>query len=155
MVKVEPMPVTGRERKEELSAQMRALSELYQALNSRNMDLMARNWAQTDDAVMDNPVGGIKRGWDQIKAEYAQIFSRPEPFWFEFYDYSYHGAGEIFYVVGRERGEYRASGGVLRMSIRTSRVFRLIEGKWRQVHHHGSIDDPELLARYQRAVRGG
>jgi ketosteroid isomerase-like protein len=134
---------------------MRALSEFYQALNGRDIELMAQNWAQTDEAVMDNPVGGIKRGWDEIKAVYEQIFSHREPFWFEFYDYSYHGAGEVFYVVGRERGEYRASGEVLCMSIRTSRVFRLMEGKWRQVHHHGSIDDAQLLLRYQQAVRGG
>ena len=62
-------------------------------------------------------------------------------------------AGDIFYVVGRERGEYRAGEAVLSMAIRTSRVFRRIEGEWRQVHHHGSIDDPELLAAYQQAVR--
>jgi ketosteroid isomerase-like protein len=155
MARVEQAPVTGKERKEQLTAQMRALSEFYQALNSRDTDLMAQNWAQTDEAVMDNPVGGIKRGWGEIKAVYAQIFSRPEPFWFEFYDYSYHEAGDLFYVVGRERGEYRAAGETLRMSIRTSRIFRLIGGKWRQVHHHGSIDDAELLGRYQGAVRGG
>ena len=29
----------------------------------------------------------------------------------------------------------------------------LIDGQWLQVHHHGSIDDPTLLARYQTAVR--
>jgi ketosteroid isomerase-like protein len=155
MARVEQAPVTGKERKKQLTAQMRALSEFYQALNSRDTDLMAQNWAQTDETVMDNPVGGIKRGWGEIKAVYAQIFSRPEPFWFEFYDYSYHEAGDLFYVVGRERGEYRAAGETLRMSIRTSRIFRLIGGKWRQVHHHGSIDDAELLGRYQGAVRGG
>ncbi|HEX9374142.1 MAG TPA: nuclear transport factor 2 family protein [Roseiflexaceae bacterium] len=151
---VEQSPVTGRESKEQLTPQMRALAEFYQALNDRDMHLMARNWAQTDDAVMDNPVGGIKRGWGEIAAVYAQIFSHPEPFWFEFYAYSYHEAGEVFYVVGRERGEYRSGGAVLSMAIRTSRVFRLIAGQWRQVHHHGSIDDAALLGRYQRAVRG-
>jgi limonene-1,2-epoxide hydrolase len=59
---------------------MRALSDFYQALNGRDMELMAQNWAQTDETVMDNPVGGIKRGWDEIKAVYAQIFSHREPF---------------------------------------------------------------------------
>ncbi len=151
---VKQSPVTGREPKEQLTPQMRALAEFYQALNDRDMQLMKRNWAQTDDAVMDNPVGGIKRGWGEIKAVYAQIFSDPEAFWFEFYDYSYHEAGDVFYVVGRERGEYRAGGVTLHMAIRTTRLFRLIAGQWRQVHHHGSIDDAELLARYQRAVRG-
>jgi len=30
-----------------------------------------------------------------------------------------------------------------------------IDGKWKQVHHHGSIDDPRLLAQYQSAVLRG
>jgi ketosteroid isomerase-like protein len=153
MLKVEQVPVTGRERAEQLTPQMRALSGFYRALNSRDMKLMTQNWAQTGEAVMDNPVGGIKRGWDEIRAVYDRIFGSPGQYWFEFYDYTYHEAGEIFYVVGRERGEYRAGEAVLKMAIRTTRVFRLIEGGWRQVHHHGSIDDPELLAAYQKAVR--
>jgi predicted glycosyltransferase involved in capsule biosynthesis len=38
------------------------------------------------------------------------------------------------------------------LKIRTSRLFQLIGGRWRQFHHHGSVEDPELLARYQAAV---
>jgi hypothetical protein len=37
--------------------------------------------------------------------------------------------------------------------IRTSRWFKLADGRWRQLHHHGSIEDADLLARYQLAVR--
>ena len=113
----------------------------------------AQIWAQADEAVMDNPVGGMKRGWEEIRTVYKRIFNSSWHYWFEFYDYSYHEAGEIFYVVGRERGEYRAGEAMLTMAIRTSRVFRRIDGEWRQVHHHGSIDDPKLLAAYQQAVR--
>jgi len=152
-MKIEQKPVTGREQKELLSPQMKALSEFYQALNNRDLGLMARNWAQTDEAIMDNPVGGIKRGWEEISAVYERVFKSSGQYWFEFYDYSYHEAGDIFYVVGRERGEYRAGGSMLNMAIRTSRIFRRIEGEWRQVHHHGSIEDPKLLAAYQNAVR--
>ncbi|HEX8960090.1 MAG TPA: nuclear transport factor 2 family protein [Geobacteraceae bacterium] len=150
---VEQTPVTGREQNDRLTPQMRALSDFYRALNARDMELMARNWAQTDDVAMDNPVGGIKRGWEEIRAVYERIFGSAGQYSFEFYDYSYHEAGEIFYVVGRERGAYGAGETVLEMAIRTTRVFRLVDGAWRQVHHHGSIDDPDLLAAYQRAVR--
>jgi hypothetical protein len=27
-------------------------------------------------------------------------------------------------------------------------------GRWRQYHHHGSIDDPAALQAYQLAIRG-
>lgn len=153
-MQIEHNPVTGHEPESALGPQMKALSGFYRALNNRDIELMSRNWAQTDEAVMDNPVGGIKRGWNEIRTVYAQIFKRPEPFWFEFHDYSFHQAGDVFYVVGRERGEYRSGQQTLRMAIRTSRIFRLIDGQWRQVHHHGSIDDAVLLDRYQKAVRG-
>jgi len=55
--------------------------------------------------------------------------------------------------VGRERGRFEAAGGTLDLAIRTTRIFRWVDGRWRQVHHHGSMDDPALLERYQRAVR--
>ena len=101
-------PVTGKEQKKLLTPQMRVLSAFYQALNSRDMDLMTRNWAQTDEAVMDNPVGGIKRGWEEIKTVYERIFSSSGPYWFEFYDYSYHeGWRDLLCRGQRARGVQR------------------------------------------------
>lgn len=126
---VEKIPVTGKQQKMQLTPQMKALSDFYQALNERDMERMAQNWVQTDEAVMDNPVGGIKRGWNEIRAVYERIFANPGQYWFEFYDYSYHETGEIFYVVGRERGEYRTGETVLNMAIRTTRVFRRSDGE--------------------------
>ena len=70
----------------------------------------------------------------------------------EFYDYTLHEAGEVFYAVGRERGKLHIGDEVLRLAIRTTRVYRRIERRWRQVHHHGSMDDPGMLAQYQEAV---
>jgi len=58
----EQTPVTGKESPPQLTPQMRALSRFYRALNTGDMELMAQTWASTDEAVMDNPVGGITRG---------------------------------------------------------------------------------------------
>ncbi|MBI5809702.1 MAG: nuclear transport factor 2 family protein, partial [Deltaproteobacteria bacterium] len=60
----------------------------------------------------------------------------------------------MFYAVGRERGYFRLRGEEVKLAIRTSRIFQKIGGRWRQVHHHGSIDDPQSLAVYQGAVMG-
>jgi len=70
----------------------------------------------------------------------------------EFHDYTIHVVGDVFYAVGRERGTLEDDGINLDLAIRTSRIFRRIDGRWRQVHHHGSIDDPQLLRAYQEAV---
>lgn len=42
----------------------------------------------------------------------------------------------------------------LALAIRTCRVFRQIDGRGKQVHQHGSIEAPELLARHLSAVPG-
>jgi ketosteroid isomerase-like protein len=154
-MKVEGRPITGGEERQGMSGPMRALTDFYSAFNGRDMEKMSANWVQTDEVSMDNPVGGIRRGWEEVRAVYERIFSGPASVHVEFHDYTMHIAGEIFYAVGRERGEFRSGGTIVPLAIRTSRIYRLVDGRWRQVHHHGSIDDPELLLRYQSAVKGG
>ena len=154
-MKTEQIPITGSEDKQGLAEPIKTLSDFYAAFNNRDLGKMANNWAQTDEIAMDNPVGGIKRGWEEIKAVYERIFNGKAKVYVEFYDYTIHEQGEMFYAVGRERGEFRIGETVVDLSIRTSRVFQLINGQWRQVHHHGSIDEPELLSRYQQAIREG
>lgn len=41
------------------------------------MAKMEDNWANTEDIAMDNPPGGIKRGWDGIKQVCERIFTGP------------------------------------------------------------------------------
>ena len=151
-MKTEQIPITGSEDKQGLAEPIKTLSDFYAAFNNRDLGKMANNWAQTDEIAMDNPVGGIKRGWEEIKAVYERIFNGKAKVYVEFYDYTIHEQGDMFYAVGRERGEFRIGETVVDLTIRTSRVFQLMNGQWRQVHHHGSIDEPELLARYQQAV---
>ncbi len=149
----EQTPITGREDRKGLSDPLQALVEFYDAFNSRDLGKMSKNWAQTDEIVMDNPLGGIKRGWQEIQSVYERIFKGTAKVYVEFYDYTVHEARNIFYAVGRERGEFRIGETVINLAIRTTRIYRLIDGQWRQVHHHGSIDEPELLAQYQSAVK--
>lgn len=59
----------------------------------------------------------------------------------------------MFYMTGRERGTFRRGETQVGLAIRTSRIFQRRNERWQHVHHHGSIDDPELLARYQAVVR--
>lgn len=147
-------PITGKENQGDLSSTYQALVQFYCAFNSRNMKMMTENWVQSDEIAMDNPLGGIRRGWEEIKAVYERLFNGPAKIYVEFYDYTIHEAREMFYAVGRERGYLRIGGEEIQLAIRTSRIFRKNNGRWRQVHHHGSIEDPQLLATYQGAVLG-
>jgi ketosteroid isomerase-like protein len=148
-------PVTGREYEGNQREAMQALAQFYRALNSRDLEMMQQNWANSAEVAMDNPLGGIKRGWSEIRTTYEKLFGSKGAYRFEFYDYTFHETGDLFYVVGRERGELDMSGGPMKLAIRTSRIFqREADARWRQVHHHGSIDDPQMLATYQEAVLG-
>ncbi len=154
-LKPEQNPITGNEDKALLSAPKAALSRFYEAFNKRDMELMANHWAQNDEISMDNPLGGIKRGWPEIRGVYERIFSGPAKVSVEYFDYTIHEASDMFYAVGRERGSFSRNGNTIDLAIRTSRIFKRIEGSWKQVHHHGSIEDPDLLKRYQSAVTTG
>lgn len=148
-------PITGNEYQGSLSSPYEALVQFYHAFNSGDMDAMARNWEQSEEIAMDNPLGGIKRGWSEIEAVYKRIFDGPAEVYVEYYDYTIHENREVFYAVGRERGFFRMGEHQIGLAIRTSRIFRKSGNGWRQVHHHGSIEDAELLAAYQKAVSGG
>jgi SnoaL-like domain len=155
MLSTTQQPVTGKEKVEDEREPLSALSQFYRALNSRDMLLMDQNWDASDDVVMDNPLGGIKRGWPEIRSVYARLFATRGRFQFEFYDYTLQRYAEAFIAIGRERGHLEVAGGdAIELAIRTTRVFRWTGERWRQVHHHGSIDNPEMLARYQKAVLG-
>jgi ketosteroid isomerase-like protein len=140
-------PVTGREDPIDPREPAGALAEFYRAFNNRDLALMARNWDSSDAISMDNPLGGIRRGWPEILPVYERIFAGQAGVKVEFHDYTIHRFGEMFFAVGRERGTFRSDGRSTDVQFRTSRLYRLVEGRWRQVHHHGSIDDPDLLIR--------
>jgi ketosteroid isomerase-like protein len=148
--------ITGHEDLGDLTQPIQALAQFYRAFNERDLALMAENWDTSLDVAMDNPLGGIKRGWHDIKTVYERIFRSPHKVTVEFQDYTLHVFNDVFYAVGRERGHLQSNLEAkeirLNLNFRTSRIFRRIGAShWRQVHHHGSIEDPQLLSVYQSA----
>lgn len=151
----EPMqaPITGSEDLGNLSQPEQALAQFYRGFNSRDLKMIDENFAHSDEVAIDNPLGGIRRGADQPHAMYQAVFKSPADVHVEFWDYTIYRAGDVFWAVGRERGTYRDGDTIKSLNIRTTRIFQLIDGRWRQMHHHGSIEDAKLLADYQSAVR--
>jgi ketosteroid isomerase-like protein len=153
---IEPIqnPITGKEEQGNLSSPFQALVQFYHAFNSGNLKEMSDNWEQSEDIAMDNPLGGIKRGWAAISSVYEKIFNGQAEVYVEYYDYTLHENGDVFYAVGRERGFFQLGDTRVDLAIRTSRIFRRVGTSWKQAHHHGSIEDANLLATYQSAVMG-
>lgn len=147
-------PITGQEELGDLTRPEEALAQFYRAFNGRDLALMEHNWESSDEAAMDNPLGGILRGWTEIRSVYERLFCGRARVRVEFFDYTLYVFDTMFFAVGRERGRLEVDEEILDLAIRTTRVFRFTGGRWRQIHHHGSIDQPGMLAAYQAAVKG-
>ena len=146
-------PITGNEELGDLSQPQQALAQFYRAFNTRDLKMMDENFAHSDEVAIDNPLGGIRRGADEPHKMYEGVFKSPADVHVEFWDYTIHRAGDVFWAVGRERGTYLDGEIAKNLNVRTTRIFQLINGRWRQMHHHGSIEDAKLLGDYQSVVR--
>ena len=152
--------INGKNTGSGLSAPLKVLNEFYAGFNDRDVARCMENWANTDDVIMCNPIGGMRKGWNTIAQGYQRIMQGNTRVYVELYDYQLSKCEDMFFVVGRERGyaqhNIEDSTGdkeqCLELAIRTSRVFQKLNGIWRQVHHHGSIDEPSLLNQYQTFI---
>jgi ketosteroid isomerase-like protein len=132
-----------------------ALETFYYAFHNRDLDALGAVWADSLLTQLNNPVGGILRGADAIVGLYSNIFRGAASVQVTFTDVISYQGREHAMFAGREIGSYTAGGGrPVPLEIRTSRYFRYEDGRWRQYHHHGSIDDPAVLQAYQQAFRG-
>lgn len=141
-------PLSGRE------SAIDALIGFYRAFNARDLGALALNWADGEEPSMDNPIGGIRRSWTAIRAGYERLFGGPARVHVEFFDYTEDAGADHHLFVGRERGFCATPDAKLDLRIRTSRLFVRRDGRWRQLHHHGSIEEPGLLGDYQRMILG-
>ena len=145
-----------------LDGALAALETFYYAFNTRSLDLYQRIWADDPLVQLDTPVGGMIRGSARIAALSERMFSGSARVQSVFEDIVAYVTPELVVFAGRERGTYTRDSehdaSPERPEIRTSCicVFRFIaeQGGWRQVYHHVSLDDPDQLAQFQRAVRG-
>jgi ketosteroid isomerase-like protein len=136
------------------AAALAALETFYFALNHADLEALEAVWVDDPLAQLDNPVGGILRGRPAIVELYRRVFDSGLGVQVTFTDAVQVRTPDSLVVTGRELGSYRVDGQEVPLQIRTTRVLASTADGWRLVHHHGSIDDAEALAAYQRAVRG-
>lgn len=132
------------------------LDTFYHAFNTRNLSLFTEVWLDHPLIQLNNPLGGIMRGAEDIEELYRKVFQGNVFVTVELHDIILYSSSEHAVFAGRERGTYRIGSDTYPLNIRTTRFFQYIgsEVGWRQIHHHGSIDDSLLLRNYQKAVSG-
>jgi len=148
------LEISGEERPAGDGSPLDALKAFYHAFNNKDLAALEANWAEGERPSMDNPIGGIRRGWPAIRAGYEKLFGGPARVRVTFHDFTSDGGDDWHLFVGREKGVCVAGNSTIELRIRTTRWFVKIDGAWRQLHHHGSIEEPALLAEYQHAIFG-
>lgn len=144
--------ITGSERGTGDNGPVDALIHFYRAFNSAEIAGLQAVWLSGDAPSMDNPIGGIRRGWTSIAEGYSRLFNGPAKVNVTFHDFTTQGAGDWHLFVGRERGTCVTEDESLELAFRTTRWFIQQDGRWRQLHHHGSVEDPDMLRRYQQMI---
>jgi hypothetical protein len=146
--------IDGSEPKRLDGGPLDALIEFYRAFNSADLQGLRAVWLDGSTPSMDNPIGGIRRGWSEIAEGYSKLFGGFAKVNVTFHDFSSQGGSDWHLFVGRERGVCKTPAEALEIAFRTTRWFVRNKGDWRQLHHHGSIEDPKMLATYQRLIFG-
>jgi hypothetical protein len=149
-----PTEITGNEPRSGDGSALDALIKFYRAFNAGDLDALAANWEQGDAPSMDNPMGGIRRGWQSISEGYLKLFRGPATVQVTFHDFTSQGGDDWHLFVGREKGTCITPDVSMDVRFRTTRWFTRRGGTWRQLHHHGSIEEPGMLAAYQKIILG-
>lgn len=129
-----------------------ALESFYYGLNGRNLAALDAVWHRNPHVQLNNPLGGVLRGETAIHDLYQRVVEGDIKVTVRFTDAIAYVANDMIVFAGREKGEYIVRGAKYPLEIRTTRIFGYTTEGWRQLHHHGSIDDPYMLSQYKAAV---
>lgn len=130
-----------------------ALETFYFGFNQRRTDILSFVWANESLVQLYNPIGGRVRGHGAIAEVYARIIGGQARVWVALSNIVEYATEQMVVFAGHEQGQCIVGDETLLLSIRTSRVFVFTDRTgWRQAHHHGSIDDPQMLKSYQTLI---
>src|SRR5467141_2992692 len=76
-----PAEITGREPPAGDGSALHALIDFYRAFNASDLKALGANWVDGEAPSMDNPIGGIRRGWPAIRegsGRHPKPFTQPD-----------------------------------------------------------------------------
>ncbi|HAF00356.1 MAG TPA: DUF4440 domain-containing protein, partial [Methylophilaceae bacterium] len=146
---------TNQTSRDDIEGARALLETFYYAFNQRDIDVFKNIWGNDEFVQLNNPLGGILRGIEPITNLYNGIFIGSSKVWVELSDIVEFQTKDMVVFAGREVGEFTKGENTISLNIRTTRIIQWFgEGVgWKQTHHHGSIDNSNLLAEYQQTLR--
>ena len=147
--------MTGKEKTTDAQAEVaKASDQFYAALNQLfkgEMAPMIEIWSHSDDVTTMGPFGLRQKGWKQVRAEFERDAALKLGGHIASKDVLVRAAGDMGYTVCVEEGENMdSSGKPIRVSHRTTNVFRREGGKWKLIHHHTDLSEALQKATAQK-----
>jgi len=141
-----PAPLPGARDRFDLRDPIQALARFYRAFNERDGAVMEQVWEHSPEVAVISPLVGLARGWSVVRGMYERGFQGPLKLTTEFYDYTTHRSGEVFYAIGRERAHSSSPRGSMEVGGQATNILRQRpDGTWAMIHHHVSVADPRAV----------
>lgn len=138
-----------------IDSEVRSASEkFYAALNrmaNGEAGTMTGVWSHSADATALHPIGGRDDGWEKIRESFDNVASIASDGQIKLTDQVIHGAGDMAYELGTEKGKLKLGGLQVAVEHRVTNVYRREGGAWKVVHHHTDLSPAmmDVLARLQ------
>ena len=106
-------------------------------------------WSHSADATALHPIGGRDLGWEKIRESFDNVASIASDGQIKLTDQIIHGAGDMAYELGTEKGKLKLAGLQVAFEHRVTNVYRREAGAWKVVHHHTDLSPAmmDVLAR--------
>ncbi|MFC1706468.1 nuclear transport factor 2 family protein, partial [Planctomycetota bacterium] len=127
---------TGRAKKPRVSV-LDVNKSFYRALESRDIGVIARIWANDGSVRCTQPNGVLLRGWEEVRRGFEQIFSSDRPHKIELTQVYAEESDSLAYVSLVERVAMPQASRPRREHSSTN-VFRNEGGRWFMVNHHST-----------------
>ncbi len=87
-MKTQLSEIEGVELKSGDGGPLDVLIDFYRAFNAGDLRGLESVWLAGEAPSMDNPIGGIRRGWIAIEEGYSKLFSGPAKVHVTFHDFT-------------------------------------------------------------------
>jgi ribosomal protein S21 len=135
-----------------LPKEYQALQKYYSALNNSNIDNMKEMWSKENTTTFLSPLGEIVKTYSNVIRAHEELFDSSIEIDVEYYDIDITILNNGFSSVGKERGIMKIGNETIEVAFRTSRLFIMEDGIFKQLHHHGSFEDITVQEKIMRSL---
>lgn len=101
-------------------------------------------WLHDESVTAMHPIDGRDLGWTAVKNSFDQVAGIASDGKVELKDQLIRVVGDAAYEIGTENGQFKLAGNEVKINQRVTNIYKLKDGQWKMIHHHGDIS-PAML----------